>query len=161
MRQIRRNVFETNSSSSHSVTIKHAEGLAPNHMPIHEDGYIHVSLGQFGWGIDHFNDQSTLLSYLVTMAMCKSDINEWAYDSAEKLAADVMKTKEFERISDAVAAYACCNGVIIDGDIEGYIDHQSHCDYSSVQDFLNDYDTDIIEFIYGNGTILHIDNDNH
>ena len=49
---------------------------------------------------------------------------------------------------------------IIDEYAEGYIDHQSHEDYSSIPDFLMQNDTDIIDFVYGS-VIVNTDNDNH
>ena len=48
MRQIRNGVFETNSSSTHSVSVRCGKGLQQNWMPVGNDGYIHASLDEIG-----------------------------------------------------------------------------------------------------------------
>jgi len=161
MKQIRRSVFETNSSSTHSITIRH-RGLAQNYMPIGTDGYIHTQLGEYGWEIVNYTEQGDKLSYLVTMLAEKNGMETW-YRSRKSLQENVkelMTTKDFKRVSQEIGKYAKCNGVIIDTS-DGYIDHQSHEDYRTFQDFLDDYGTDIVEFIFGRGNIVHTDNDNH
>ena len=39
------NVFETNSSSVHSITL---DGTNVNDIVVSDDGYVHVKLGYFG-----------------------------------------------------------------------------------------------------------------
>lgn len=161
MKQIRRSVFETNSSSTHSVTIRH-KGLAQNCMMPLDDGYIHTELGKFGWEVENYREQWDRLSYLVTMLAEKNGMGRWYHDGktqAERIKG-LMKTEDFKRVSKEVGEYAGCRGVIIDTS-DGYIDHQSHEDYSTLQDFLDDYGTDIVEFVFGRGNIVHTDNDNH
>lgn len=161
MRQIRRGVFETNSSSTHSVTVDHNKGLSPNYLYVSEDGYVHAEFDEFGWEVWDYTDQETRLNYLLTMARCLNGNNGW-YDEKEKKKGlkKFVKTNDFERISKVVAEYANCNGVWIDNS-DGYIDHQSYEDYDKLDDFLKEYNTDIEEFIFGAGVVLHTDNDNH
>lgn len=161
MRQIRHSVFETNSSSTHSITIKH-KGLGNNSMKVQDDGYIHTALGEFGWEIADYRSQEDRLSYLVTMLAEKHGFNTiWCDDetAAERIS-DLMKTKDFKQLSDEVGNYARCRGVIIDNS-QGYIDHQSHEYYNTLNDFLREYRTDIVEFVFGRGNIVHTDNDNY
>lgn len=161
MRQIRNCVFETNSSSTHSVTIKH-KGLSKNCIHISKDGYIHTHFDEYGWEIRDYADQEDRLSYLVTMLAEKNDSRIWCFSEKEirETIKNLMKTYDFNRLSDEIGEYAGCRGVIIDPS-EGYIDHQSHEGYRTFQDFLDDYDTDIVEFVFGRGNIVHTDNDNH
>ena len=162
MRQIRHGVFETNSSSTHSVTVRQ-KGLQSNYMKIHSDGYIHTELGEFGWEIESYDGQEDKLSYLVTMLAEKNGGADiwWRSDKTrQELVQDLMKTKDFKRISKEIGTYAKCEGVIIDPS-SGYIDHQSHEEYATVQEFLNDYRIDAVEFVFGRGVVLHTDNDNH
>ena len=51
MKTIRQNVFETNSSSSHSLCIKSIKDLNKSYLTISDDDLIHVDFGEFGWGI--------------------------------------------------------------------------------------------------------------
>lgn len=161
MKQIRRSVFETNSSSTHSVTITH-KGLAQNNMRVYSDGYIHTEIGEFGWEIVNYREQDDRLCYLVTMLAEKNGMARWWHDDdplntkVERL----MKTPDFKRLSKEIGKYAGCKGVIIDPS-DGYIDHQSQDSYNTFQDFLDDYDTDIVEFVFGKGNIVRTDNDNH
>lgn len=161
MRQVRRSVFETNSSSTHSVTIRH-KGLAQNCITVHNDGYIHTSLGEFGWEVVNYRDQEDKLSYLVTMLAEKNGIDTWyrSDDSLKDKIDKLMETKDFKQLSKEIGKHAKCRGVVIDQS-EGYIDHQSHEDYRTLQDFLDDYGTDIVEFVFGRGNVVHTDNDNH
>lgn len=164
MRQIRSGVFETNSSSTHSVSVRCGKGLQQNWMPVGNDGYIHASLDEFGWEIETYRDQDAKLSYLLTMAYMKNppSVHSWSdeYSKPDDIKR-FMKTKDFKMISDAVAKYAGCKGVMLDGIDGGYIDHQSHEDYMTTQEFLDEYGVDVIEFVYGRGVYVHTDNDNH
>ena len=54
-----------------------------------------------------------------------------------------------------------CDGIIIDSESEGYIDHQSIEDYRTFKEWLDSTGAESIEdFIFGN-IILHTDNDNY
>ena len=81
-------------------------------------------------------------------------------------------------VEDVICKYCNCEGIKLKGefevkrgswdgkeyyylDFDGYIDHQSHEDYSCLQDFLDDYGVTIEEFIFSPNVILHTDNDNH
>lgn len=161
MKQIRHSVFETNSSSTHSVTITH-KGLGRNYMTIQDDGYIHTELGEFGWEVEDYTAQEDRLSYLVTMIAEKNNINMWWRhddETLKKLTKQLMETPDFKHVSKAVGEHAGCKGVILDPS-EGYIDHQSHDSYNTFNDFLKRYRTDIVEFVFGRGNVVHTDNDN-
>lgn len=164
MKQVRRSVFETNSSSTHSITITHGK-IVNNNIRVDRDGYIHTELGEFGWEIWDYKGQAERLSYLVTMLAVKSDVTLWCYEDDESrtekdIVEDIMKTYEFEKLSDEIGRHARCSGVIIDPS-DGYIDHQSHEDYRDFQDFLDQYNTNVVEFVFGRGNVVHTDNDNH
>lgn len=161
MKQIRHNVFETNSSSTHSMIIHH-NGIQKNEIPIGEDGYIHVKMNEFGWEVRNYYSQYDRLSYLITMFATTSGAHTlWVSDKDElnKVANDLMNNKWFKGFSKEIAKHAKCKGLKIDPS-EGYIDHQS-CEYGSVIEFLNEWDTDAMEFVFGHGIIVHTDNDNH
>ena len=164
MKQVRRSVFETNSSSTHSITITHGR-ISNNSIRVGSDGYIHTELDDFGWEVCDYRSQAERLSYLVTMLAVKSDVTLWIYDANENrtdkdIVEDIMKTREFEKLSDEIGRHARCRGVIIDPS-GGYIDHQSHEDYRDFQDFLDYYNTNVVEFVFGRGNVVHTDNDNH
>ena len=74
---IRHGVFETNSSSSHSISlnfdtvdekvINYVETLLDN------EGKLHVECGEFNWEQETHRDFNTKLSYIVTGLMNKTE----------------------------------------------------------------------------------------
>lgn len=169
MRKIRKNVFETNSSSMHSVCISGEKELDNPNLPILcGTNKVLSRFGEFGWEIENYSDQETKLSYLLTM------IAETSYRKENKC--NFYELDDFKMVQDVICEYCKCDGIEIYGDFEvkksnygdyyyldfdGYIDHQSHEDYSCLQDFLDDYGVTIKEFIFSPDVILHTDNDNY
>ena len=163
-RQIRRNVFETNSSSVHSISISRSGTIESSILSVNEDtNKIGVHFGEFGWGYDKLNCQSEKLSYLLTMI---------AETETRKLE-DFYNSKGFIKLNAEISQYCNCDGIeILDNmeindwnggkylDIDGYIDHQSSEDYSSLSDFLEQNNTNIIDYVFNNGVSMIIDNDN-
>ena len=159
MLQIRRGVFESNSSSCHSITFSR-KGLEENEMLIKDDGYIHTVFGEFGWEIEDYCYQGDKLSYLLTMTAHLNDCYPycWKREDQKEMIKKFIETDDFKRISDEIASYADCNGIVLDYS-EGYIDHQS-IDNDTLDEFLECNNTNIIDFVFGN-VIVHTDNDNH
>ena len=171
MRKIRKNVFETNSSSMHSVCIRGRKRLDRPNLPILPlDNKVISEFGEFGWEIENYSDQETKLSYLLTM------IAETSYRKENKC--DFYELDDFKMVEDVICKYCNCEGIKLKGefevkrgswdgkeyyylDFDEYIDHQSHEDYSCLQDFLDDYGVTIEEFIFSPNVILHTDNDNN
>ncbi len=178
--QIRRGVFETNSSSTHSLTwsrksqMAHSSCLKPN-----DDGYVEVTFGEFGWAWDEYNDPIDKLSYIVTMIA--ENLEYRMQDNPD----EIIGTKEefeqlpdFRKVSEVVANYCNCNGITLLNDIDvrtidyngktyptlefdGYIDHQSCEDYRCIQDFLDDYGSPTLEsYIFDYGISVRTGNDN-
>ena len=167
MRQIRSGVFETNSSSTHSLTfIGRNNPLEKSYLRVRDDGYVHVDFGEFGWGYDRLRSQGEKLSYLCTLAACA--------DSKMSSNEDFYQNPGFQAINDVIKEKCECKGLIIDTTItryvtedkatswpefEGYIDHQSI--YASLQGFLDDYGVTIEQVIFSGGVEIIIDKDNH
>lgn len=157
-RQIRKGVFETNSSSTHSFTV----GNTFNNLLVNDyDNCVHTELGEFGWEIEDYFDSASKLAYILLVAGYFNDFYFDCYsNSLNENIEKLYNTEEFRRIEDAVKNHIDCEGIVINDDSHGYIDHQS-IEYESFGDWL--YDTgasDIEDFIFGN-IVLHTDNDNH
>ena len=60
--QIRSNVFETNSSSTHSLAIADCNDVSYLHIP----DTLQFKFGEFGWGVGIFTDCDTKASYIWT-----------------------------------------------------------------------------------------------
>lgn len=178
--QIRYKVFESNSSSCHSISIRR-EPTTYDYDSLkqyidQEDNKIHIPFGEFGWGVESYNDSYTKLQYALTMVVegeCYdvedgTDPEEYFYN-----------TKGFKLINELIKLNCNCGGCVIENpgfylsDREtdrngriyryvyhnGYIDHQSV--YESLDKFIN-YECDSLEgFIFDTTVYLNIDNDNH
>lgn len=111
--QVRRGVFETNSSSVHSLTFSKST-LEPSTLTTNGLGEIEVELGNFGKSRREYYDQTTKLSYLLTSIY---------YIVGQDVRA-IYDNEEFDYIVRAVCSYTGANGIKITNS-EGYIDHQS------------------------------------
>jgi hypothetical protein len=171
-RQVRRNVFETNSSSVHSISLSNGGTLEQSHLYVNDEtNKIRVNFGEFGWGYERLNSQSEKLEYLLTMAMSTE---------GRKLSApeEFIETEGLKLLNDEIANYCNCDGIEIIGKMEadswsyngktehyisydGYIDHQSVEGYSSLKDFLDKNDTTVVDYVFNSKVSMIIDNDNH
>lgn len=174
MKKIRNNVFETNSSSTHSLSIKLGESLENFNIPLNNIGVIEANFGEYGWGYDILDTQEAKLSYLLTMvAMTElgSDIIKTKISARDRF----INTDGFQKLNNFAKQH--CNGISdsicsqlakdawhqnsgFKLEIDGYIDHQSCEDYNSLQDFLDDYNISIDEIILNPTAHIIIDNDN-
>ena len=66
MKKIRRYIFETNSSSSHSLAFSKKNRGYSYELPVDEDGVLTIPFGEFGWGPDVLKTPIDKLSYYVT-----------------------------------------------------------------------------------------------
>lgn len=73
---IRENVFETNSSSSHSVSICSDKNFILDTILPDQNGIISVSKRDFGWEIKKYNDAYTKLQYAYTDGVSKDLLKE-------------------------------------------------------------------------------------
>lgn len=161
MKKIRKNVFETNSSSVHSITIS-KDGFEPPDLNIRRrkvDGefgnYIIVPLGYFGKDRCLYNTQEEKLSYLLTICYHCSSF----YDRD-----DFMESWEFKELETEICNYVRqfkkCDGILIDERTieDSGIDHQTLTDYSSVSDFCR-YGMDYKTFVFNKYVALETDCD--
>lgn len=89
--QIRQGVFESNSSSTHSITLD----LSYENKDIPDDAFIFIHAGKFGWEFKKFNDFYTKASYLWTISHAFScqDENDWFSQKYPELSDKMKKLK--------------------------------------------------------------------
>lgn len=68
MKNIRNNVFETNSSSTHSISIAPTVAGLYDTLPVDSNGKIRLVGGEFGWEWAKFNDPYTKANYAAVFA---------------------------------------------------------------------------------------------
>lgn len=157
MLQIRKNVFETNSSSTHSLVISNKERSYDYTLPV-EDGVLTIPFGEFGWGPDILSTPIEKLSYLITDRIDLYDIPEDIKDDEDAVQALIMESEPIREIVDAIK-YCCSEIEEVRFEIGdswypfGYVDHQS-CG-TSREDGLS-----IEEIVFSNKVIIMISNDN-
>jgi hypothetical protein len=149
MKQIRQNVFETNSSSTHSLTISN-KALKPSTLSPDPYKAIEVSFGEYGWGPDTLTTQEERLSYLCTMFWeleCKglTDVST-IVDKHGYITIDAAVTKH-------TGCHISLTGITVRYGslaIDGYVDHQSSTDeYKDIAGFLAQNELTAEEFIFG------------
>lgn len=138
MKNTRNNVFETNSSSTHSVSIvENTKGIYDT-LPVSEQTVI-LNGGEFGWEWQKYNDALTKANYATVFA-----------------ASDKEKTK---MLISVIKEHTGAKKVVIDlGD--SYIDHQSDINEGGAgsEAFINK--KFLKEFIFNPECILITGNDN-
>ncbi len=103
--QIRNQVFETNSSSVHSLVVS-GNGLEPSELPQDKDGKILVDFGKFGKDYHLYESQEEKLSYLITLCY---------YTCGGFEMEDVYEGSDFRCIEEAVCEYTGAAGIKIVG----------------------------------------------
>lgn len=136
-------MFETNSSSTHSITVAcdcKSANFKASKLRVGEGGVCTIYPGQFGWEEERFTDCATKASYCLT----------WANQQDQKeLFLDMLRSVIKREMGDVKIEFF--------EDKEAYIDHQS-----------NDEAADVFEseellhrFIFDPASVLITDNDNH
>lgn len=91
MKTIRHNTYETNSSSTHSITID-----TENYKNLQIPKTLTIPLGEFGWEFRKFNDFLSKASYFWTLALYNEEVN----DRMIRLAADNGLDLQFKQEDD-------------------------------------------------------------
>jgi len=142
MNTIRKSIFETNSSSTHSISI---DDTMINYSSItpDENGNIILIGGQFDWEEKDFYDALTKANY------CAID--------------QLRNESNIKMLKKVLIEQTGANDVILDfsGDYKhknwSYIDHQS----LGTSDEAFESEETLRNFIFGRESVLHTDNDNH
>lgn len=158
MINIRNGMFETNSSSVHSIVISD-EGIEENKMKIARrkrlgqfGKFIVVKLGKFGTEPKDYMTQEEKLSYLVTIAYLK----DGGYDIDR-----TYSSYSFRDIERDMMKHCSCDGIWIDpaSEKDASIDHQTIEDYWSVSDFSGRMGLSYEDFVFNRFVALHTDSD--
>lgn len=136
MKQCRNNVFETNSSSVHAISIN-KDGLEPSKLYVNKNDEIVVELGSFDCN-GELTTQYEKLSYLMTCMyyICPNipDKNSRVYF--------------YEQVKEVICEYADAEDIILTNIDNAYIDHQS-VPYDTDDLIINIYDEEsIVDFIF-------------
>ena len=127
-------VFETNSSSTHSLEIGSGYLIDSSDLNLNEDNNLVIELGQFGWEWETYTHFEDLASYVFT-----------AIKSDESLTRELISLIKFN--------YPIINEIIISDCDYSYVDHGS--------EHIEGMDaSDLFDFIFTQGSELETGNDN-
>lgn len=142
-----RHLFETNSSSSHSITINNDTNLFTSILP-DKDGNITLEGGEFGWEVEKYRDALTKSNYCAVFA-----------SGDEKMT---------EMLKQVISKQTGAKNVIILADTDdykskysSYIDHQSARYEGGACLEAFESEDNLRNFIFNNKSVLYIDNDNY
>ena len=155
MIQLRNNLFETNSSSTHSVVISKKDRGWYYDLPVDENGVLTIKFGEFGWGPEILRHPMDKLSYWITdHAPHYTESRNMTWD---EVLIELKQNKYFQELEKLIKSVCpqvkeiqyARNGLYYQC---GYVDHES-CGTSYVKDLLG--------FIFNNAYAVVIDNDNN
>lgn len=163
-RAMRDNVWETNSSSMHTVTVRGKRNIN-NYYRIND--IIEVYLDEYGWDGDPCDDFMSKLAYAMSMVLHTEYPGFNHYDDDFIVDQEILEELHgYKMLINAIREHGYCEKIVIerrDGTFYpyGYIDHQSFEGYSSLQDFLDDWNVDAETLLFDDNVTIWIDNDNH
>jgi len=142
MKVIREGVFETNSSSMHSIHIARAAKTYDTIVP-NDQGEIILTGGEFGWEQETYRGSTTKANYCAV----DTEGNPELRATLEKVIKDHTGAKSV--VFDITTDYS--------GDYHSYIDHES---VGTSHEAFESEET-LKEFIFNPESCLITDNDNH
>jgi len=147
--KLRRGVFETNSSSTHSISIASgAETL--DTLYVDPDGVCRIHGGEFGWEVEDYNSAPMKAAYALVWA------KEYGNEQNRQMLKKVIQTQTGAK--DVVFTdFVDADRNLVSAEYDpGYIDHQS----SDVCAEAFASEETLRNFIFNQRSILHTDNDN-
>jgi hypothetical protein len=155
--QIRKGVFETNSSSMHSICIEGKSRMCE--FKNYKGDDILASGGEFGWEIEEYTDWETKLQYVIVSM-------QYLGSNRPEKPEEYMDCTEYRWLTEVIKDYTGKNLVMNDDFTPGYIDHQSVDNLGENDIWLKNSDEQnwksrIRDFIFDERFVLVTDNDNH
>lgn len=150
MRQIRKNTFETNSSSTHSITLCDKDCGYDTCIDNGQDyeRTLHIDLARYGWEWKWISSPYEKLQYVLTQiaqTLCCIEDYMSEEDNRDEAREEIYNNHDFETILYYVKKNTDFDTIEI-GDLDGHIEHGSYvntlyelCDEAgcdSIEDFL-------------------------
>lgn len=144
MKKVRNEVFETNSSSSHSITLSRNEnGEFDKKTPIVVKPYWH---GGFGWEFETWNTIEEKLAYMIRCLVC--------YDFNEENLQDKIKPIQ-ERLHNLGIDFELPT---YEEYMNGYVDHEDW--YQGEIEYIYEDNDRLLAFLLNNESCIEGGNDN-
>ena len=158
MKRVRPGVFETNSSSTHSIKLIEGDTKVLSMISPNDEGVIEVMGDEFAWEYATYTDPRTKLSYLITFIFEDVPDNE---DIESFLRNNDKQREYFDKVKRAVKEHTGSDLKVVKNTNSffkyGYVDHQSAY---IPHDILEGDIEGIKRFVFNPLVELIIDNDN-
>lgn len=155
-KQIRKKVFETNSSSSHSLTMSSGDLVKrPFAAKVLRAGVIELTVGEYHWEWRRYYEPAAKLAYLLTQITG----GELPAGDSESITAQLREDNErFAMLEQVVLDHTGCKLLVTPG--SGGIDHQSGPQEKGVGlELFNNADT-LRDFLFKADSYIETGNDN-
>lgn len=158
MIRIRKNVFETNSSSTHSVTI--GGGAEPSTLSFTcdditnwEEGIVIDTVGFCGW--NNHDTQEEKLAYLMQQLAYINGFHDifWSSPSEERLQ-EFYECDDFKELEEAICDYTGAKCLRF-GNLGGYIDHDSIV--YDIYELKDEVDNSYTTFVFSPDSYVHFE----
>ena len=170
MKNIRQSVFETNSSSTHSISISeiNSDDLMDNSLIPDIDGKLFFDGGEFGWQWEKFNDALTKANYLVEalstfLEWKQSNLNHFDDSFKESFGYKAINLYDsfYKKFENVIKNQTKCDDIVFIKREYGHIDHDSLEDEKSPAfKILSSDEETIRQFIFNKKSWLFLGNDN-
>lgn len=157
MKNIRTGVFETNSSSTHSVSICRATDGIYDTLPVDDAGVLTLTGGQFGWEEETYYDAQTKANYAAVF--CSPEVEPAFVAKAERMR---------ELLVNVLKQHTGAREIVFNFSLEdynhphhSYIDHQSAIIEGGDAGAVFESEDVLKDFIFNTRSSLTTDNDNH
>lgn len=168
MKLIRNGVFETNSSSAHSLAYKN-EVLRDYNFKPHNDlcfavkdwritkkpkeyemySYMPLYFDEYGWGFDVLSSPAEKLSYLMSSVY---QYKTWGVIKEDPFFKQVIKwLNELDIVVNLPEEYGDSS------EVDAYVDHQS---WNVLDKDMFQTKEDLLTYLFNNDIVIHIENDN-
>ena len=149
---IRRSIFETNSSSVHTLTFKCVHKLDDCDMPVSKTGKLRVRLQYFGKNDATFWDQETKLAYLIVL--CMHQRYDHGREDFKEQVEELKDSYQFDDLEESIKEHVPGLKEIVPVYQEGWgMDHQASGNLEYIEDFLGSISP--AEFVFCRELGLH------
>lgn len=147
---IRKGCFETNSSSTHSITIDESSSADMlQTVPLEDGVFRHTLCGEYGWEQETYHDIESKIDYMAIYA------RDWGGNRSDELKETLVRVIKEHTAASSVEIDWADSGKWN----EGSIDHQS----VECEDYHHVFDNDetLRNFLFSRSSLFETDNDNH
>ena len=155
MRKIRKSVFETNSSSMHSLILKKSEEIKDSSaLKLDDNGNLHIELNDYSFLKKDLKEVNEILSFVASYMIEYGYYNGWSEKNnyeRDPYPEEMKKFKGIDILENIIKKYTGAKGIVIEKITRGHFPSAESFNISEEKMF----NSDIIEqLIFGKGNFI-------